>query len=100
MTSKPSDSPGPEAHDQRRRRCPRLGHEIAFGYCRRTDAQSPCTKLLDCWFEMFDVAEWARQNLSPGEMEKLTAAPKPKMLSLVELIQQAQKRTAEGQKEE
>ncbi len=99
MTSKPPELPGHEAYDERRRRCPRLGHEIAFSYCRRTDAANPCSKLLDCWFEMFDVAKWARQNLSSQAMEKLTAPPKPKMLSLVELIQQAQQRTAGGKED-
>lgn len=85
-----------EAHDQRRRRCPRLGHEITFGYCRTTESNTPCAKILDCWFETFDVADWARKNLPADVLEGLTQPPKPKMLSLVEMIRQAQRRTGQG----
>jgi hypothetical protein len=91
-----ADPKNQSEHDEKSRRCPRLGHEIAFGYCRQTDASTPCTKLLDCWFETFDVADWAKKSLAPRDLEKLTAAPKPKMLSLVELIQQARQRTDAG----
>ena len=84
------------AHDDRRRRCPRLGHEIAFGYCRPTENDTPCRKILDCWFETFDVAQWARENLPAEVLEQLAQPPKPKMLSLMELIAQAQKRTGQG----
>jgi hypothetical protein len=53
----------------------------------------PCFKTLDCWFDHFLVEEHLRQELTSDEWEKIFAKPpKPKMLSLVELIEQAKKR--------
>ena len=74
-------------------RCPRLGHQITFSYCKRESGGLPCFKTLDCWFEHFLVEEYLRGELRPEEWEKVFhRPPKPKMLSLVELIEEAKKR--------
>ncbi|KPK30346.1 MAG: hypothetical protein AMK69_03555 [Nitrospira bacterium SG8_3] len=77
-------------------RCPRLGHQINFSYCRRENMGLPCFKTLDCWFEHFLVEEYLRKELEPEEWEKVfNKPPKTKMLSLVELIEEAKKRIKE-----
>ena len=80
--------------DQLERRCPRLGGPISFHYCRTcSDQGSVCWKILDCWWEYFDVVGYLQECLSPEAFKALaTAKPKPKVLSLLELIEQAQKR--------
>ncbi|MFC1579730.1 hypothetical protein ACFL4N_02330 [Thermodesulfobacteriota bacterium] len=71
-------------------RCPRLGHQIAFSYCRVENRGSPCFKTLDCWHAHFMVEEFLREHLTPEEWEKTFKSPtRPKMLTLVELVQQA-----------
>ena len=79
-------------------RCRRLGHEVTFGYCRQETAGKPCRLVLDCWWERFDVHAFLEANLSVemmSQVEKVSAAPPPsKMLSLLEIIQQAQERAA------
>ncbi|MCK5802422.1 MAG: hypothetical protein KAI66_06300 [Lentisphaeria bacterium] len=78
-------------HDTRERRCPRLGHEVVFEYCRTQGAETVCPRLLDCWFELFDVAETVRKHLGEEVLEQLQK-PKdgqPKVASLMELIEQA-----------
>jgi len=58
----------------------------------------PCFKTLDCWYIHFDVAEYLKQELSPAEwQESFEKPPTPKILSLAELIDKAQKQ-AKGQK--
>ncbi|MBU0480085.1 MAG: hypothetical protein KKG47_03170 [Proteobacteria bacterium] len=75
-------------------RCRKLGHLISFSYCRRENNGLPCMKTLDCWYVYFPVEEFLRNELSPEEWAEAFAKPqKPKVLSLVELIEQAQKRT-------
>ena len=55
---------------------------------------SPCFKTLDCWYEHFPVKEYLERELSSDQWEKTFGGPpKPKMLSLVEMIEQAKKRT-------
>jgi hypothetical protein len=88
-----------EEHDQDvLPRCPRLGHELNFGYCRRETRGKPCRLILDCWWERFDVRAFLQANLpaeTMSQVESASASPPPsKMLSLVEIIEQAKKRMA------
>jgi len=74
-------------------RCPRLGHQISFSYCRTENQGLPCFKTLDCWYNHFQVEEFLKEEIAPEVWEKVFAAPpKPKMLSLLELIEEAKKR--------
>jgi hypothetical protein len=82
--------------DQLERRCPRLGGPILFGYCRSSgDDGIPCWKIFDCWWEYFDVVEHLKNLLPENIFKRLVRAkPKPKMVSLVELIEEAKKRAS------
>ena len=77
-------------------RCPRLGHELTFSYCRQETRGRPCRLILNCWWERFDVRSFLQRHLpeeAMAQVEEASAAPPPsKVLSLVELIQQAQDR--------
>lgn len=79
-------------------RCRRLGHEVAFGYCRQELGGKPCRLILDCWWERFDIRAFLRAHLSEDAMAQVeragTAPPPSKMLSLLDLIQQAKTRLA------
>ncbi|MCJ7595940.1 MAG: C1 family peptidase [Desulfobacterales bacterium] len=73
-------------------RCPRLGHQITFSYCRSENTGLPCFKILDCWFDQFLVEEYLRKELKPEEWKRaFERPPKTKVLSLVELIEEAKK---------
>lgn len=73
-------------------RCPRLGHLIHFSYCCRENTGLPCFKTLDCWHPYFDVVAYLRNELTAAEWQKsFEKAPTPKMLTLAELIDKAQK---------
>ena len=78
-------------HDQRLIRCRMLGHDLNFGYCREGAGRMPCRKIFDCWFEQFDVESFMREHYTKEQIEKILTLPKPKMASLIELIQQANK---------
>jgi hypothetical protein len=74
-------------------RCPRLGHAIHFSYCRSENMGSPCFKALDCWFEHFPVADYFHETLTPEECIRLfQGTGKTKVMSLLELIEQAKNR--------
>jgi hypothetical protein len=78
--------------DDYRIRCPRLGHQISFSYCRAESSGLPCFKTLDCWYDHFLVETFLREELTPDEWEAVFTRPvKPKVLTLVELIEQAKK---------
>jgi hypothetical protein len=77
-------------------RCPRLGHELTFGYCRQESGRKPCRLILDCWWEQFDVRAFLQAHLpeeAMAQVERAGAAPPPsKVLSLLEMIQQTKDR--------
>ena len=79
------------------RRCPRLGGDVAFGYCTVCgEGETPCFKVFDCWWERFDVVAYLQAYLPPDAFDALSACrPQPKLTSLVDLIRQAQARTAQ-----
>jgi hypothetical protein len=79
------------------RRCPRLGGDVAFGYCKVCgEGETPCFKVFDCWWERFDVVAHMQACLSPQAFAALsTNRPQPKVTSLVDLIRQAQARASQ-----
>jgi len=79
-------------HDERKCYCPMLGHEIHFGYCRQPGCDTPCRKIFDCWFKVFDVREFLAAHYSAQTIEAMLAPPAPKTATLYELIQKAQRR--------
>jgi hypothetical protein len=77
-------------HDTRPLRCRRLGHDVTFGYCRMQEGASLCPLILDCWWEVFDVAAFFREHLEPAEFEKLARRGfRSKVTSLLDLVEQA-----------
>jgi hypothetical protein len=73
-------------------RCPRLGHQINFSYCRIENNGLPCFKTLDCWYQHFEVESFLKSELSEQEWKNIfEKQTQPKMLSLLEMIEQAKK---------
>ena len=79
-------------HDQLKRHCPMLGHEIHFGYCRAPGSELPCRKVFDCWFRIFDVEAFIGFHYTPADIEKILAPRQDKAAGLVDLIEKARKR--------
>ncbi len=74
-------------------RCPRLGHQINFSYCVSENSGLPCFKTLDCWHYHFDVHVYLEDKLTKKDFEKVFLKKgKPKVISLIDLIEQAKKR--------
>ncbi|HON99577.1 MAG TPA: hypothetical protein P5269_04565 [Syntrophales bacterium] len=82
-----------ERYDHLVSRCPRLGHEVTFSYCRREALDLPCTRVVECWGSRFNVQAFLRESLGPALWERfLNRPPKDKMMTLLEMIEAARKR--------
>jgi hypothetical protein len=85
-------------------RCRRLGQEVTFGYCRQETGGKPCRWVLDCWWEYFDVRSFLQAHLPADAMAQVESAGStpaaPKVVSLLELIQQAKDRLGSGSSDE
>ena len=74
-------------------RCPRLGHQINFSYCRSENSGLPCFKTLDCWYTYFGVHAYLTDKLTKEAFQNaFLNTGKPKVSSLFDLIEQAKKR--------
>ena len=85
------------AFDELEMRCPRLGGPVNFGYCRREGRNDqPCFKILDCWWQRFDVAAYLESRLPREVFEALRQhRPQAKITSLIDLVTEAQKNTGQ-----
>ncbi len=80
--------------DSLEQRCPRLGGPVTFKYCRQGgEDDKPCFKIMDCWWESFDVKTYLEDILSESDFKALmNAKPADKITSLIDLIEQAKQR--------
>ena len=79
-------------------RCPRLGGTVPFGYCMAPGEPAACPKILDCWWEVFDVASYLKSRLSEEEFARVLENRKPpnRMSTILELVEKF-KNTESGQ---
>ncbi len=75
--------------------CRKLGHHLRFSYCRTEHNGKPCPLIFDCWYERIAIGDYMREHFDPEEVDYFTRPSKNRVLSLVELIQQAQQRNEE-----
>lgn len=52
--------------------CPKLGHPIRFSYCMQAamneaGAAKPCNKIMDCWWETFDIQSFLQDTLPEAD---------------------------------
>jgi hypothetical protein len=82
-----------DSYDHLEIRCPRLGHELSFSYCRREAGDMPCHRAIKCWQVFFPVEAHLREILSAAQWELfLQQSPLDKMTTLIDLIEQARTR--------
>lgn len=81
-----------EMHDEKEIRCPKLGHQITFSYCRIAENNLPCSHAIQCWEVCLPAREYFRTFLSAEQWDQcFERPPKHKLVSLVELIEQAKR---------
>jgi hypothetical protein len=69
---------------------------VGFTYCLRCEFEQPCLKVVDCWWETFDIVQYLKDHLPEDQFERvMNARPKAKIASLVEVIQQARQRVGD-----
>lgn len=75
------------------RRCPRLGGAVGVGYCLRCEREQPCFRVVDCWWETFDIVRYLEDHLSADQLDRvMNARPQVKLGALVEAAEQARRR--------
>ena len=89
----------PDSEKMLQRRCPRLGGPVTFHYCRTCSGEKKaCWKIIDCWWEIFDVQRYLKDTLSEEEYRCLieNRQPKPKVTSLLEILEKTRQQQKSG----
>ena len=74
-------------------RCPRLGGEITFAYCRKEQGDLPCPRIIRCWQDLIPAEQHLREFLSKDEWDRcFNAPPKAKITTIFEIVDEVQKR--------
>lgn len=80
-------------YDHREIRCPKLGGQVSFAYCRLEGGDIPCARTILCWQPYFAVEAHLRARLTQAQWDRsFNRQPKEKIVSLIELIEAAKKR--------
>ncbi len=72
-----------------------MGGDVNFMYCRSENNMFPCGWIIGCWQERMDINKFLKDHYSNEELDLIFAPPRPKVESLVNLIEQAKKRKKE-----
>ena len=74
-------------------RCPRLGGEITFAYCRKEQGNLPCQRIIRCWQDLIPVEQHLKEFLSNDEWDScFNAPPKDKITTIFEIAEAVKKR--------
>ena len=80
-----------EQHDDKQMRCPRVGGEVNFRFCRFENNMLPCRFITGCWQGQVDIEAFLDEHFSDAELSRILSPPKPKMESLVDLMEKGKR---------
>ena len=77
-------------------RCPKLGGEVTFGYCRTVDDGMPCPRALLCFELKFPVEEYFQIVLKEETFTRIfTNPPRTRLERFLDTVDAAAKRLQE-----
>lgn len=73
-------------------RCPSLGGEVPFQYCRTVNEDLPCRRIIICWEFRIEIGKFLNEHYSIDEIQRALAPPaRTRVETLLELIEKAKK---------
>jgi hypothetical protein len=87
-----------EEYDALITRCPQLGGEVPFSYCRTVNEDLPCRKIIICWEFRIQIGKFLNENYSIDQIQQALAPPtKTRLETILDLIEKAKKSKDEGE---
>jgi len=73
-------------------RCPQLGGEVPFHYCRTVNEELPCQKIIICWEFRIEIGKFLNENFSLDQIQRALAPPnQTRIETILELIEKAKR---------
>jgi hypothetical protein len=96
--SKSIEAPMIEEHDALIIRCPQLGGEVPFRYCRTVNESLPCRRIMVCWEFRMEISKFLGEYYSVDQIQCALAPPtKTRLETILEIIEEAKKNREEGE---
>jgi hypothetical protein len=87
-----------EEHDGLVIRCPQLGGEVPFRFCRTVHESLPCRRIMACWEFRIEISTFLGEHYSIDQIERALSPPTQTRLdTILELIEKAKKIKEEGE---
>lgn len=87
-----------EEYDDLLIRCPMLGGEVPFRYCRTLNEELPCRRIILCWEFRIEIGKFLAEHYSLDQIQKALAPPtKTRLETILELVEKAKKIKEEGE---
>jgi len=80
-----------EQYDGNMIRCPRIGGDVNFLFCRTENNMLPCRWIVNCWKGRLDIRTFLEGHYTQKELGQVFTEPKPKVESLVRLVEKAKR---------
>ena len=80
-----------DRYDQESVYCRMLGHILPFRYCRTMNNRLPCSRILDCWFELLPIQQFVARHYSLQQQQQFLRPPDSRMDTLLNTLGQLQK---------
>jgi hypothetical protein len=87
-----------EEYDSLIIRCPQLGGEVPFNYCRILNENLPCRKIIICWEFRVEIIKFLNDHYSLDQIQQALAPPtQTRLETILELIEKSKKIKEEGE---
>jgi hypothetical protein len=81
-----------EEYDSLVIRCPQLGGEVPFRYCRTVNEELPCRSIVACWEFRIEISNFLNDHYSIDKIQHaLLKPPKTRIETILELIEKIKK---------
>ncbi len=81
-----------EQYDSLVIRCPQLGGDVPFRYCRTLNEELPCRGIIGCWEFRIDISKFLEDHYSVESIQQALAPPAGTRLDvLLQLVEKAKK---------
>jgi hypothetical protein len=88
-----------EEHDASVIRCPSLGGEVPFRYCRTVQEDLPCRRIMVCWEFRMESSKFLTEHYSADQIRSAWAPPtRTRLETILDLVQIAKKIKEENEK--
>ncbi len=79
-----------QEYDEGIGRCPQLGGEVPFRYCRTVQENLPCRRVTVCWEFRIEIAEFLSGHYSANQIQRaLTPPAKTRLDTILEIVEKA-----------